>query len=178
MKNNFKIREACHADINRILEIYDYYVKNTAITFEYTTPSITEFKNRMDGIKKSYPYLVISENDKVIGYAYASPFNSRAAYLYSCETSIYLDHNYLHCGAGRILYEALTDKLKDMGILNLYACIAYPNENNKYLTTNSVEFHKRLGYKVVGKFTNCGFKFNTFFSMVWTEKILKNKPEI
>ena len=30
------------------------------------------------------------------------------------------------CGLGRKLYETLEVKLQEMGILNLYACIAYP----------------------------------------------------
>ena len=34
-------------DAERLLEIYDYYVKNTAITFEYTTPTIEEFRGRI-----------------------------------------------------------------------------------------------------------------------------------
>ena len=42
------VRNAAMADAERILEIYDYYVKNTAITFEYNTPSIEKFKERME----------------------------------------------------------------------------------------------------------------------------------
>ena len=38
------VRNATMKDAERILEIYDYYVKNTAITFEYDTPSLKEFK--------------------------------------------------------------------------------------------------------------------------------------
>lgn len=33
----FVIRDAAIADAKHILEIYDYYVKNTAITFDYDT---------------------------------------------------------------------------------------------------------------------------------------------
>ena len=42
------VRDATMEDAARILEIYDYYVKNTAITFEYDTPSLDEFKGRME----------------------------------------------------------------------------------------------------------------------------------
>lgn len=41
------IRNATIDDAERILEIYDYYVKNTAITFEYETPTLEEYKERM-----------------------------------------------------------------------------------------------------------------------------------
>ena len=42
------IRQVTLVDAKRLLEIYDYYVKNTAITFEYDTPSLAEFQSRME----------------------------------------------------------------------------------------------------------------------------------
>ena len=59
------VRSATLGDAERILEIYDYYVKNTAITFEYTTPTLEEFRGRMEKIMQKYPYLV-AEKDGVI----------------------------------------------------------------------------------------------------------------
>ncbi len=53
------VRNAVMEDAERILEIYDYYVKNTAITFEYDTSSLNEFKERMEKTMQRYPYLVI-----------------------------------------------------------------------------------------------------------------------
>ena len=41
------VRDAIMEDAERILEIYDYYVKNTAITFEYNTPSLEEFRKNI-----------------------------------------------------------------------------------------------------------------------------------
>ena len=87
------IRQATLVDAKRFLEIYDYYVKNTAITFEYDTPSLAEFQSRMERTMKRYPYLVAMDGQRVEGYAYAGILKERAAYQYSCELSIYLDHN-------------------------------------------------------------------------------------
>ena len=42
------IRNAEITDAERLVEIYGYYVKNTAITFEYDIPSLTEFRQRME----------------------------------------------------------------------------------------------------------------------------------
>ena len=82
------VRRATMADSERILEIYDYYVRNTAITFEYETPSLDEFKERMRNTMKKYPYLVIEKDDRIEGYAYAGKFVGRAAYDWSCEMTI------------------------------------------------------------------------------------------
>ena len=34
------IRKATKGDADNLLRIYSYYVENTAISFEYTTPSL------------------------------------------------------------------------------------------------------------------------------------------
>lgn len=62
--------------------------------------------------------------------------------------------------------------MKLRGIKNLYACVAYTEIEDEYLTSASVKFHEHLGFKVCGMFTNCGFKFNRWYSMIWLEKLL------
>ena len=166
------IRNAHLKDAERILEIYAYYVKNTAITFEYDVPTLSEFQNRMRNTMKHYPYLVIEKNGIIQGYAYASTFVGRAAYNWSCELTVYLDYTMQKCGLGRKLYEALEGSLKEMGILNLYACIGYPEKEDEYLNTNSANFHAHLGFSEVGKFHKCGYKFGRWYDMIWMEKII------
>ena len=75
------VRSATLGDAERILEIYDYYVKYTAITFEYDTPSLSEFQKRMENTMQRYPYLVIEKDGRIQGYAYAGPFVGRETHL-------------------------------------------------------------------------------------------------
>lgn len=166
------IRDAAFSDIPRLLEIYGYYVQNTAITFEYTVPSLEEFRHRMKNITLRYPYIVLEADGKIMGYAYAGSFVGRAAYNWSCELTIYLDHNAKKQGFGRKLYEALEARLKEMGILNLYACIGYVDTEDEYLNHNSADFHAHLGFQTVGSFQKCGCKFGRWYDMVWMEKII------
>lgn len=166
------VRDATMEDAARILEIYDYYVKNTAITFEYDTPTLDEFKGRMEKTMRRYPYLVIVKDGCIEGYAYAGAFVGRAAYDWSCEMTVYLDHDARKCGMGRKIYEALEHALRDMGILNLYACIGYPQNEDEYLTRNSADFHEHLGFVKVGEFHKCGYKFGRWYDMIWMEKII------
>ena len=124
----------------------------------------------------------IERNGKIEGYSYAGPFVGRAAYDWACELTIYLDHNAKKCGLGRKLYEALADRLKTMGILNLYACIGYPKVEDEYLNKNSAQFHEHLGFHLCGTFENCGYKFNRWYDMIWMEKIIgehkKDQPPV
>lgn len=91
------IRNVSIKDAERILEIYAYYVKKTAITFEYEVPTLNEFQNRIKNTLKRYPYLVIERGGVIQGYAYAGPFVGRTAYDWSCELTIYLDHAAQKC---------------------------------------------------------------------------------
>lgn len=172
------VRNAVLSDAARILEIYAYYVEQTAITFEYDVPALGEFQGRMKKTMERYPYLVVERDGRILGYAYAGPFVGRAAYDWSCEMTIYLDHEAQKCGLGRRLYEALLERLHDMGILNLYACIAYPETEDKYLTRNSASFHGHLGFAEAGRFHKCGYKFKRWYDMVWMEKSIgEHRPE-
>lgn len=166
------IRAATLYDAEHLLQIYDYYVKNTATTFEYETPSIEEFKKRMKKIMQRYPYLIILNDDIIAGYAYAAPFIGRSAYDWSCETTIYIAPDVRGHGLGRKIYEALEKLLCEMGILNLYACIAYPEKNDEYLTSASADFHYHLGFKKIGEFHKCGYKFDRWYNMIWVEKFI------
>ena len=169
---NMIIRTAAASDAESILNIYAYYVENTAITFEYDVPTIKEFTQRIENTLKKYPYLLVEKDGEILGYAYAGVFKDRAAYNWSAETTIYLKHDAVKFGLGRILYEALEKEMKERGFLNLYACIGYPIDEDEYLTKNSAEFHAHLGYKTVGEFHKCGYKFGRWYNMIWMEKII------
>ena len=166
------VRTVTPDDAERLLEIYGYYVEKTAISFEYDVPSIAEFRNRIENILLTHPYLVLEEDGVIQGYAYARAFYGREAYRYSCEMSIYLDRSSRGRGYGRLLYEALEAELRKMGFLNVYACIADPVEEDEYLDRNSEHFHEAMGYKTIAKFQKCGSKFGRWYNLLDMEKII------
>ena len=178
MKTDYSIRTATPEDAEELVAIYDYYVKETAITFEYETPSAEEFRGRIEKVLKKYPYIVVERTlpgtgvKEIVGYAYASTFKDRDAYQWSVELSIYIQKDARREGLGRLLYEELERRLKDQGILNLYACIGYPDTEDEHLNLDSVRFHEKLGFSMIGKFNKCGYKFDTWYSMVWMEKMI------
>lgn len=168
--NTIKVRAAKKDDADKILKIYAPYVEKTAITFEHTIPSVTEFTDRIETILKKYPFLVAEKNGKIIGYSYASTFNKRAAYDWAVETTVYVHENYKKIGIGKMLYSSLEKILSKQNILNLYACIAYTPLEDPYLTNDSVKFHEHMGFQFVGQFQKCGYKFGRWYNMIWMEK--------
>ena len=177
MSGQSVIRPAVPEDAARLLEIYAPYVEKTAITFEYDVPTEEEFRGRIERIRARYPYLVIERGGVIMGYAYAGVFKDRAAYDRSCEMTIYLDRGAAGAGLGRKLYEALEEELKAKGILNLYACIGVPEEDDEYLDHNSEQFHEHMGYTKIGTFHQFGFKFGRWYNMIWMEKMIGEHRE-
>lgn len=166
------IRDAKVTDAKAIQTIYTPYVEKTAITFEYNVPTEEEFCRRIETVQQKYPWIVAMVNGKVVGYAYASAFKPRDAYQWAIETSIYVDCNMKRSGIGRQLHEALEQRLKMQGILNMNACISFIESEDEYLTQDSVRFHERLGYQKVAHFHQCGKKFNRWYDMIWMEKMI------
>lgn len=172
------IRTATTGDAAQIQHIYAYYVKSTAITFEYEVPSVEEMATRISNTLKKFPYFVVEEEGVIKGYAYAGAFHERAAYQHCCEVSIYLDKDEKGKGYGRALYKKLEAALQEMEIKNLYACIGDPVVEDEYLTKASEHFHAHLGYKKIGEFHKCGYKFHRWYNMIWMEKFIGDHPDL
>lgn len=178
MIDDISIRFAKPEDAKELLKIYAYYVTDTAISFETEVPSEEEFKLRIEEVLKSYPFIVACKDDEILGYAYLHSFVGRKAYELSAETTIYLNPDKKKMGIGKKLYSVLEDIAKAQNITNLYSCIGYVDKEDEYLNNNSVQFHEYIGFRMVGKFENCGHKFGRWYHMVWMEKIIGEHGEI
>lgn len=171
--NTIKIRPAVLEDAPRLLEIYEYYIRETAVTFEWEVPSLEEFENRIKKISAKFPYFV-SENEegKITGYVYAGSFSERKAYDWTVETSIYLDKDERRNGTGTALYKALEEALQKMGIVCLIAIIAWSEQEDEFLKHDSVLFHGKSGYENSGVLKKVGYKFDRWYDIVMMTKHL------
>ncbi|MBS7577115.1 MULTISPECIES: GNAT family N-acetyltransferase [unclassified Enterococcus] len=160
-----KIRIATPKDSAALIEIYAPYVTDTAISFEYEVPSIEEFAERIENTLKKFPYLVLEENNKIIGYAYANAYNKRTAYNWACEISIYIRQDNQSHGAGTLLYLALEAILKQQHIVTIVSCITEGNQKSE-------AFHQKHGFEKVALFNNIGYKFGEWYHVCWMQKAL------
>lgn len=167
-----KIERVTQEDAQELLAIYAPYVTDTAITFELEVPSVQEFANRIRTISAELPYIKAVENGQILGYAYANHFKSRRAYDWSVEVTVYVRKDVRGRGIGSALYNALEKALKGIGILNMNACIAVPRQEDEHLNNASALFHEQIGYVLVGTFHNSGYKFHTWYDMIWMEKMI------
>lgn len=172
--HNLKLRLASLEDAQELLNIYTPFVESedrnvSDVSFEFVAPSVEEFRERIHNISSSFPYIIIEQDGRALGYAYAHPYILREAYQWCAEVTIYLAPEGQGKGYGRILYETLEKLLILQGVTNTYACITKSN-------THSVMMHAAMGYKINGEFSNCGFKHGHWLDMVWMEKIIQEHP--
>ena len=154
------IRVAAASDAREIAEIYAPIVTDTGISFEDEPPTTEEMAERISRTLKDFPWLVFEKDSAVIGYAYAAAHRSRAAYRWSCETSVYVSAAARRTGAARRLYIALLESLRGLGYANALAGITLPNEP-------SVGFHEAMGFEPIGIHKNIGFKSGAWRDVGW-----------
>src|ERR1700677_1858772 len=134
------VRPATTADAAACAAIYLPYVTGTSITFEVEPPTTGEFGKRIAECVATHAWLVAEKRDEtVVGYAYGHPFHERAAYGWSCETSVYLGLDLRRQGVGRALYLELLTRLAERGYRRAFAGITLPNEA-------SIGLHRALGF--------------------------------
>jgi len=177
-----KIEKVSLSDAKELLTIYGPYVEKTAVSFEYDVPQVEEFEKRIAEIGGRYPYIKAVEEGEILGYAYANTFKSRPAYDRAVEVTVYVKEDRRKQGVGRALYGALEKALCDMGILNMNACITFPEIEDGYLTKDSFNFHGKMGFSLVGRFSKVGYKFGNWYDVIWMEKSIgehtKNPKEV
>ena len=167
------IRPARPEDAGRLAAIYAHYVENTAVTYVTAPPSEAAFRDYIEATQRRYPFLVLEADGDLRGYACAGPFVDHAAFSHCCTTTIYLAPDARRRGYGRLLYEAIEERLRAAGVTNLYACVGDPvDEADPYLSRDSERFHRSLGFAKVGTMHQCGRKFGRLYNMVWMEKII------
>ena len=159
------IRTAVEKDAQAITDIYNFYIKNTVVTFEEEQVPAQEIWSRIESIQKNHPWLVLEEQGQILGYAYGFPWKGRASYRYCCEISVYLHPDQGGKGAGTKLYSELIDRLRALKIHSVIGGIALPNEA-------SVRLHEKLGFKKVAHFSEQGYKFRKWIDVAYWELIL------
>lgn len=168
--SEYIVRDVRIEDAERLVEIYSYYVLNTAVSFEYEVPSVSEFEERIKHTTEKYPYHVCEKDNKIVGYVYAGSYSVREAYTWTATTSIYLDKDYRRQGIGALLYKEIEKHLKEKGIINLLAGVAYVEDEDEYLSHDSCKFHENQGYTEVAHMKTVGKKFDRWYDLLWYQK--------
>ena len=159
------MRDAGEDDASACAAIYAPYVRETAVSFEGESPSPAQMAERIAVATRMHAWVVLEDDDRLVGYAYGGPHQGRAAYRFSCEVSVYVEQGRRRTGSGRALYEALVERLAARGYLMAVAGMTLPNEA-------SVGLHRAMGFEPVGVYRRIGWKFGAWHDVAWTQRAL------
>ena len=148
---DWPVRDATVDDAPACARIYEPYVRDTVVSFELEPPTAAEVAARIAAALARHAWLVLEDDGRVVGYAYGSAFNARAAYDWTTSVSVYTEPGRRRTGAGRALYTALLDRLAARGYRTALAGIALPNDA-------SVGLHTAMGFELVGTYRRVGWK--------------------
>ncbi len=159
------IRRYQPKDLQSIINILNYYVKNDACIFQMEPYSFAEIENKFKNILPTYPIYVEEQDSKIIGFAYGGRWRDKPAYAKSVETTIYVHPNYKSAGIGEPLYRKLINTLTQMDFHLLVAGMTMPNPGSQRL-------HEKLGFEKVGEFKDAGMKFGQWHNVGFWQKVL------
>lgn len=165
----YRLRDAVAADLPHMLEIYNHYVANSTVTFDEDPLTLPELRKKFQRVAElKYPWLVAeSPAGNILGYAYVTPWNAKAAYRFTVENSIYLGPASIGKGLGGALMGELLTRAKAAGIKQIVAVVADRGAEG------SLRLHERFGFKEVGRMGRVGFKFGRWLGTVQLQKAIK-----
>jgi phosphinothricin acetyltransferase len=159
------IRPATADDLEAINSIYNHYVVHSTCTYQ-TIPSTAAERERWFSIHgERHPVIVVEENGKVIAWGSLSPVHERQAFMNSVEDSIYVHHEHLRRGIGRLILTDLLRLAKEAGHHTILGAISTDQ-------IASVRLHESFGFKQVAHFTEIGWKFDRWLDLVWLQKMV------
>lgn len=156
--NDVTIRTARRDDLPALLNIYNHYVLNTAVTFDIEPRTLDQRSDwfAQFSVTGRYRCFVAARGDRAAGWACSARFKEKAAYETTVETSIYLAPDAAGRGVGRRLYQVLFDALAGEDIHRVFAGVTVPNDA-------SVALHRKMGFDLVGTYPEVGRKFGRFW---------------
>jgi phosphinothricin acetyltransferase len=160
------VRLATEADLEAINDLYNYYIRETPITFDIEEWPI---ERRREWFAKFAPagrqrLLIAEDARRIVGFAGTGQFRPKAAYESTVETTIYCAPDATGRGIGRALYTRLFDELRGEDIHSYVAGITLPNDA-------SCRLHERFGFRRIGVFRDVGRKFGRYWDVGWYERL-------
>jgi phosphinothricin acetyltransferase len=167
----FSLREARRDDLPQVLAIYNHYVANSTVTFDEHPMTLAGMRDKFAHLQKlGLPFLVAeSPRSQILGYAYAYPWRTKAAYRYTVENSIYLGPAATGKGLGRVLMAELIEGCRLAGIREIVAVIADEGADA------SIALHRSFGFTEIGRLGRVGYKFDRWLGTILMQKSLKDR---
>lgn len=154
------IRPVSPNDNKDLCAIYNHYVLESTATCDLYPRTLDEqVRWTTQHSADPYPAWVALIDGRVVGYASLSPFNPKPAYRQSAENSVYVHHNHIKKGIGRMLLLHLIDQAPLHGITNIVALITEGNDV-------SITLHEQNAFRLCGRIENVATKAGKSLTLI------------
>ena len=154
-------------DFKYVADIYNEYILLGNATMEEALYDYDRVKKWVFNFNEREKMLVLkNDQQKVIGWGVIKNYSDREGYKTTCETSVYLTQNECCKGYGTLLKMHLIDACKTLGYHHIVAKIFASNES-------SIAYNLKLGYEMVGRQKEIGFKNGQWLDVIILQYIIK-----
>ncbi len=164
-KRELHVRRPFMKDFPALLDIANWATCNTAANMKTEPDRLEHWVDLWRGKAEQYPWFVAEQEGTVVGFAMASPFQSRCGYAYSAEVTVYVEPNHMGRGVAGALYGRLIPTLKAQNFRTLIAAITVPNPASERL-------HAKVGFRKVGTLEKAGWKLGAWQDIAYWQLIL------
>lgn len=162
------IRPSRDSDVEPMLAIYRRHIRQgieEGVT-DTETPQPDDLRDRRKNLRsKRFPHLVATLGGEVVGYAYVVLFRKRPAYRYTVKHSIYIHHDHVGRGIGRLLLRELVDVCAAAGFRQI---IGYIDADN----TASLALHEKFGFARVGLLPGVAYRHGRWADTIMVQRSL------
>jgi phosphinothricin acetyltransferase len=154
-------------DLQAIVEIINFNILNSTALYDYHSRTLEQQKAIFeDKLKKGFPIIAATMDNRIVGFGYYSEFRFREAYRFTVEHSVYVANDYHGKGIGKQLLSELISLAKKQKLHTMVAVIDSENQS-------SVVFHEQFGFATVGIIKETGYKFDRWLHSVIMQLLLE-----
>ena len=165
-----ELRDVSVEDAGQVAAIYAHHVLHGTASYELEPPSIDATRAKIERITgRGWPFLVATEDEEVVGYAYAEQLRDRPAYRFTCENSIYVRVDRVGRGIGKALLIELCERAESLGFRQMIAVIGGAEPG-------SIALHESCGFEGAGRLRSVGWKKGRWLDTVYMQRSLGRDP--
>lgn len=148
-----------------VIDIFNHFIRHSQAAFP-ADPVDYAFFDRFLEMSRGYPAVVVRDAaGQVVGFAFLRPHHPAATFSRTAEITYFILPEHTRQGLGTAILELFVEQAGPLGIDTILACVSSKNPE-------SLEFHRKNGFRECGRFLKVGRKFGEDFDVVWLQKRL------
>ena len=163
------LRDITEHDATTIAAIYNESIASGSATTDQEPKNAEEIREWIRGFSKRETILLLEQGSEPVGWGVIKRYSDRSGYRFTCETSVYLRHQYLGQGYGTYIKRALISRCRKYGYHHLVVKILAENKR-------ALEYNRRLGYEMVGIQKEVAYKDGRWQDVAILQLVLEKVP--